>query len=227
MVVVVAPSFRPPSTGSPLSFSKKKRTLGRGAFFFGMWRARLSGEPAYVDRLLTREEGESGQQADCVGSSSGEAMLVVGFKARCQPVIREWKLEPHSDADVPGIRAISTRHTDPGDADERPEVKVLADAVAVGDEQKAGFEIVSRDRIAPTTDRIDAEPRLELELVTEEIAEAEYLRRERKQSAARITNSEREAGVDSQLDRAGPVTRSALRSGRGGDERKNHHTEDH
>jgi hypothetical protein len=34
VVVAVAPSFRPPSTGSTLSFSKKKRTLGQGAFFF-------------------------------------------------------------------------------------------------------------------------------------------------------------------------------------------------
>ena len=37
--LAIAPSFRPPSTGSTLSFSKKKRTLGRGAFFFCIWRA--------------------------------------------------------------------------------------------------------------------------------------------------------------------------------------------
>ena len=68
-------------------------------------------------------------------------MVVIGLEACSQPAIREWKLEPHSDTDVPGIRAIATRHTDSRDADEGPQVKTLADAITVGDEQKAGFEI--------------------------------------------------------------------------------------
>ena len=60
-------------------------------------------------------------------------MVVVRFEACGEPVIREWKLEPHSDADVPGIRAIATRHTDSRDANERPQVQTLADSIAVGD----------------------------------------------------------------------------------------------
>jgi hypothetical protein len=147
-------------------------------------------------------------------------MIVIGLEACSQPAVREWKLEPDSNADVPGIRAIATRDTDSGDANEGPQVKTLTDSITVGDEEKAGFQIVSGHRVASATYRIDAEPRLELELVTEEITQAEYLGWQRKESAARISNSERQAGVDSQLDPARPVTRIALRAGSWGDERQ-------
>ena len=196
MVAAVAPSFRPPLTGSTLSFLQEKNAPLVGVRF-----------SLVCESLLSCEEGQSGQQTDRVGSTAAEAMIVVCFQACGEPTVREWKLEAHSDPNVPGIRAIATGHTDSGDANERPQVKTFADSIAVGNEQKAGFQIVSRNRVATATDRIDAEPRLELELVTEEIAQAEYLRWQGKQSAARITNSERQSGVDSQLDSTGAVSR--------------------
>jgi len=87
-----------------------------------------------VESLLSSEEGQSGKQPDRVGPTPAEAMIVIGFQARGEPAVREWKLEPHSDAEVPGIRAIATRHTDSRDAREGPQIKTLSDAIAVGDE---------------------------------------------------------------------------------------------
>jgi len=133
-----------------------------------------------VESLLSREEGETDQQADRVGSTAAEAMLVVRFQACGQSAVREWKLEASADAGVSLIRVSGTRHADSGNPKERSEVKAFADAITVRDEQKTRFEVVGRDRISSAAYRIDAEPRLELQLVTEEIAQAEYLRRQRK-----------------------------------------------
>ena len=134
-------------------------------------------------------------------------MLVVGLKARSEPVIREWKLEARASSDKTGARVTWTGDADSGDPEEGAKIEALADAIAVGNEQKAGFETVSGERVATATARLQAELRLELEFVADEIAEAKYLRWKRKQTAARATNSERKAGIDSQLEWTGAVPR--------------------
>src|SRR5450759_3699257 len=115
---MVCSELPPASTCSPFSNSKKKRTLGRGAFF--LW----------VVRQLTRKEREADQDADQVGSATAETVRVVGFHARRQAAIRERKFEPESDARVPGVRVIRACDFNTGNPQEGTQIKTLANAIA-------------------------------------------------------------------------------------------------
>ena len=156
--------------------------------------------------VLSCEEGQPGQQVDRIESFTPEAMLVVGFKPRSKAAIRKWKLETRASSDEAGACVTWTGDADSGDPEEGAKVEALPDPIAVRNEQKPGFETVGGERVATATARLQTELRLELELVAEEISQAEYLSRERKQSAARATNSERKPGVNSHLEWARAVS---------------------
>src|SRR5450759_3454362 len=116
---MVCSELPPASKYSPFSNSKKKRTLGRGAFF--LW----------VERQLTRKEREADQDADQVGSATAETVRVVGRHARREAAIREREFEPEPDAGVSAVVVPTrARHVEAGNPQEGTQVKTLADAIA-------------------------------------------------------------------------------------------------